>query len=484
MAFTPPGLTESFEYEGFWWLPDGTDNEVPGVLRYEPDSGIQLRLLGSFQSLEQRIQFNQEHNPDAILGWLIEPSLPVTLLNNMGIGITHRFPGYPTTKYRSRYLLLGDHCTQDTPFLSIQSEFTGLESWLGIRSFETTFIPEFDERNRVTRVQATANYVSPEFHPIALEAINADFGFNFSFSAEPENQQRVEWVNRLAVSLAPHTPQSVEWFLHFNVSVERLLAVLFGEPAYCTSFQLNQVEIPEDDRRMHRTPAHVYYHSVYTPTDKSIANYSMLITAPQLGEQGVARLFNEWFSRSDVLEPLVNLYLSTTYKKTFPELTLITLVQALEGYHRSRFGGQYLSEAEYEPFYRRLVDAIPKELPSDMRQSLRHGLKYRNEFALARRLKELVRCVPVELQEWITGTSRNGFIQDIKNTRNHLAHQTSELEDSALSGAALYWANARLGMWITVLIFLELGIPENLIFDGIRRNQQYAYLHRERPDGR
>jgi hypothetical protein len=55
MANDPLNLDESGEWAGLWWLPDNTDEQVPGVLRYDPESGLSLSLIGAF---EDRITSN------------------------------------------------------------------------------------------------------------------------------------------------------------------------------------------------------------------------------------------------------------------------------------------------------------------------------------------------------------------------------------------------------------------------------------------
>jgi hypothetical protein len=37
------------EWAGLWWLPDDPDERVPGVLRYDPETGLELSLIGAFE---------------------------------------------------------------------------------------------------------------------------------------------------------------------------------------------------------------------------------------------------------------------------------------------------------------------------------------------------------------------------------------------------------------------------------------------------
>ncbi len=49
MASDPLNLDESGEWSGIWWLPGAPDEKVPGVLRYDSESGLSLSLIGAFE---------------------------------------------------------------------------------------------------------------------------------------------------------------------------------------------------------------------------------------------------------------------------------------------------------------------------------------------------------------------------------------------------------------------------------------------------
>src|SRR5687768_14138142 len=55
MANDPLNLDEAGEWAGLWWQPDNTRERVPGVLRYDPEGGLSLSLIGAF---EDRITSN------------------------------------------------------------------------------------------------------------------------------------------------------------------------------------------------------------------------------------------------------------------------------------------------------------------------------------------------------------------------------------------------------------------------------------------
>ena len=42
-------MMNKFEYEGIWWLPDKPEKQVSGTLRFTPNEGAILKLIGSFK---------------------------------------------------------------------------------------------------------------------------------------------------------------------------------------------------------------------------------------------------------------------------------------------------------------------------------------------------------------------------------------------------------------------------------------------------
>jgi hypothetical protein len=49
MAKDSLNLDEAGEWAGLWWRPDNADERVPGVLRYDPEDGLSLSLIGAFE---------------------------------------------------------------------------------------------------------------------------------------------------------------------------------------------------------------------------------------------------------------------------------------------------------------------------------------------------------------------------------------------------------------------------------------------------
>ncbi|MCX5203208.1 hypothetical protein OG897_17370 [Streptomyces sp. NBC_00237] len=49
MGRDPLNLDAPAEWAGLWWLPEAPEYQVPGLLRYEPEGGLVLSLIGAFE---------------------------------------------------------------------------------------------------------------------------------------------------------------------------------------------------------------------------------------------------------------------------------------------------------------------------------------------------------------------------------------------------------------------------------------------------
>ncbi len=68
-------MNERFEYQGYRWLPGADEEKVPGILKFDPDDGAILDLLGSLKGLKGVID---PLEPEIILG-LSPDGNPITL---------------------------------------------------------------------------------------------------------------------------------------------------------------------------------------------------------------------------------------------------------------------------------------------------------------------------------------------------------------------------------------------------------------------
>jgi len=126
---------EKSEHQGYWWLPDEPENQVPGTLKFDPDEGARLYLLGSFKGAED---FGPMLDPELILG-LSNKGNPLTLRycaeikSDLTIG-----QGFATSSFNCDAVFVGEHFQShaDVGFERLIIEYLHLDAWAGVTGFE------------------------------------------------------------------------------------------------------------------------------------------------------------------------------------------------------------------------------------------------------------------------------------------------------------------------------------------------------------
>ena len=176
---------------------------------------------------------------------------------------------------------------------------------------------------------------------------------------------------------------------------------------------------------------------------------------------------------------MFDLYFSTLYNPhLYTESTFLSLIQAIETYHRRRFGGKYQADKKYkENLYRNFIEAIPESTNRDFKQSLINGkLKYANEYSLRKRLKELIKyLIGNDLGFLVNKASYKAFINKVYNTRNYLTHYDESLRRKAVKGNELFTLTVRLRAILEIFLLEELGFKPDSIREIILNNRGLRY---------
>jgi site-specific recombinase XerC len=99
-------MVDEFEYQGYWWLPDGCEEKVPGILKFDPDDGASLDVLGSLKGLEGTVD---PLEPKIFLG-LSSEGKHVTLKGCGKTRGTLRFGGgFSTSTFAVSTVFVGEH---------------------------------------------------------------------------------------------------------------------------------------------------------------------------------------------------------------------------------------------------------------------------------------------------------------------------------------------------------------------------------------
>ncbi len=131
-------MNEKFEYQGYWWLPDEPEKKVPGTLKFDPDEGASLNLLGSLKEAED---LGAMIEPELILGLSAEGKL-ITLQDCGETESKIRFGlGFATSSFYADVVFVGEHFQNpdDAGFERLIVEYLHLDAWADVSGFEIKF---------------------------------------------------------------------------------------------------------------------------------------------------------------------------------------------------------------------------------------------------------------------------------------------------------------------------------------------------------
>lgn len=461
--------------EGMWWLPGSPESKTPGTVRFNPVDRITLALNGTLREEAMPLQHTEK---TTIRGETSDGHL-VTLIDCFPIDIHIRSPGYPTETYLAHLLLVGsEYCVSrdHEQFFGFEIRFSQLEAWMADSPFSIHGSTDEDPDLAVAVEMRHLREIVINVPPIDA---NVRLHSTVSHQTRPFRSMR---MHRTAiVSLDCRTARSLEWCLERLRELHHLFSILIGELIEIKGITLRGQENKTDAGPDAEPSTALVYPSVLLGVKPRLTHPAiMLLPLPDLLDS-LPWILNRWFDRRDALQNAVHLLMAFqggAYR--FIEARLLSLTQALESYSRGLGTAAYVTADTYERIAERLSEAIPDWAPRELKESLRTRLQYGNEHSFRRRLKELLKAVPHELQVMF-GARIAEFADQVVDTRNYFTHYDDARVRHPLRGPDLHWANAKLELLLVVLILKELCVSGPAIVDAVRRCDRFAGLrHRAR----
>jgi hypothetical protein len=449
---------DAFEYNGIWWLPGEPENQISGVLRFDPLKSINLQLIGifneKFSSSAEFVQFIHGLTVDAkvVTLWDCYESRQHTWKS-----------GYATDRssYDVGVILFGHHFakSEDILFESLSINYSALAEWIGAKVFDINE-DKFSQ-------QYTVNYRRPPEIKAALNNATVILRQSFGYSS---NINEVKLAQTALVTVRPKQPTHIDALLkNYFYHIRNFLSLGIGQPIYP---QIVAGSVPEV-----REEISIYYPIKDASKFSTISHpRNMLFSFTDISEN-FEEYLRAWFAKSELLDPVYELYFSILYSSDlYLNIQFLLLAQALEVYHRRRYKGTYLDSQEYKTVRKILIDAIPNFLSKDHKQSLQSRISFGNEYTLLTRLKLILNEVldPYSAQVSALVEDREKFARKIKATRNYLTHFTVET-DTIFDTKERYIYVQKMKLLLQMCFLIELEIPPEQASQLIDQNRYYAH---------
>jgi len=444
---TDHSINIPFKTVGDWFVPEEPAHRVSGILDYDGQVSI-LALADSFEPVIGKItaghakRYRVVHGATTELGMV---SLFDAVQLGLGFNIVEGKVAQPE-RLRSTMLIVGRHVDPDTLIKSMTFRIPGLEVWLSQRVIMNAITPPTKE----SPASQTVHIVCPAPEVIDVPSINGTIGFEISVPMAISNEVTRFSINASAtLTVTSITGQRLAWFLDHYAYIAALITLLAGCPMPVDHIRARFSDQPTDHDVLLTLPK-------IPPCTATTVN-DFFVFRGLIGSE-FDGLIRRWFAEKTKLQLPVGLAANVLESQDlWTHLEFLSLLQALEGFHRATRPGIYMTDTDYEAVKKALSGALPSTVSPPHKSALKSKIKYGNEYSLQKRLTELVKALPDPIHKLTIGDTGD-FPRPWIDTRNFFTHWDKELEHKIVTGQALYESNIRLRVLLRLVYLSYIGI--------------------------
>lgn len=271
------------------------------------------------------------------------------------------------------------------------------------------------------------------------------------------------------LKVVPENIQTRAWFLDIFLKIKDLFTLLIGEKVSTVGLNFKNSNYIK--------PLSYYNISYISLEENQKLNYFDVLVPYHYLEESFNTLLTNWFKliSDESMYDTVRLLISNFYLQQFEESIFLNYMQGLEGFHRLKYGGGYLSDKEFRPARKKIEQFINElDLSQELSQSIKDRLRYSHEYSLQTRLVEIFEILEDEISGLLFEDNEvDGFIQNIKQTRNNLTHPNNNSSGNFSNYSNI---NGKLKIIFMTVLLRELGIEANIIRECLVSNNKYNYL--------
>lgn len=445
-------IPDPVDFVGEWCLPDREKSRsIAGTLSWSSQRAS-LQLHDSFNPLSGAVYGDEVQSYPAVHG-TTTGSQYITVLQALraGAGFNVGPAGMrQSERMISSWVVVGAHVLPKTLYGEIRVRIPGLQIWIGRSGIRQTILPKTEQS--ASAVTYCIEGLPEEVTEISCVAATLGWGIDRDFSGDLVSEISVR--TSACLRIRPTEPKELGWYLQQVQKATTLLSLIAGSPMSPDHIAAT-VDGPGGDveilvaLREAKYCAHKSCHDFYMLRNDMDADLSAV--------------FSKWFDLYDAIAMPSQLALSVLCsEKLWLHVEFLTLMQALEGFHRATMPGLYTSESDYDSIRQSLSNAIPQDVASDHKDALKSRIKYGNEVSLRKRLDALVERLPLALRQHILGG--DGLVPGSwVVTRNYYTHWDESSRDSVLDGIQMHRAHVRMRHLLRALYLDFAGVPNTAI---------------------
>lgn len=460
---------KNIEYLGYWWLPSNPDFKLAGTMKFLSEDGVYLDTLGSFTS---NGRFDNSNSYDLILG-IAKGGELITLYNCKSINTTRRSRGITQKRYIVTLALLGTHFTkvEALSFDKIVVEYNYLPDW--VYSETPDFIADWHKQKSFNNsptgeLKAKVSGTSPlNQAEITIKAFNQSFS-NFREFKQTRSAEIIIELKQQRLSI-------YEWYLNFLYPLQNFLSLATNRQNSITSISVYSQ--PESTLNHNREIPATLFSSIISQEQTEEKNLKQMLFTLKDIEPHFSLCIQKWLNINDDIKHICDVYFGIKYTNSlYGELRFLSIVQALESYHRIKLENS--SDSQDKPNqqieHKRRLEQIYERVPEQHLEWLKEQLAFSHEISFKNRIKDLCN----KFQPIISPLSKNPnkFAAKVRDTRNYYTHYNQSLKSKAAKQNELFRLSQILNFLLQSCLLTELGFTSELCQSLISKDGEYKYL--------
>ncbi|GAB3788677.1 hypothetical protein GCM10028797_22710 [Dyella agri] len=456
-AVTKHSISAHATFVGEWFLPseEGSEQRIAGTLTWSSEHAS-LELHKSLVPLQGAVYGDEIQTYPVIHGTTIE-SQYITVLNALRTNNNFSFgPAGVNQSERviSSWVVIGAHVTEQTLYGEVRVRIPGLQMWLSRPSIKQTVLTS--EHGNALTILYEIGPLPEELCEIPSQRVTLGWGIETNHSGDQSTDISVRSSGWLRVKSSE--PKPLEWFINQVGKATTLLSLLAGSPMSLDAISAKIVDYDVNLEVLVALRADQHCEC------KSLHEFYMLRSGLGVDFRDV---FARWFENYETVGMPSQLALSVlSSEKLWLHVEFLSLMQALEGFHRATMPGLYTTEVEYEPVRHALSNAIPSSVKPDHKDALKSRIKYGNEISLRKRLDALADRLALPLRKMILGGDGN-VPRSWVATRNYYTHWDDASREGTLDGPGMHRASFRMRHLIRALYLDFAGVPQEAILRSL-----------------
>ena len=449
-----------FDCQGVWWLPgEGERPGTAGRLRFAPESGLTLELIGV---LGKPPGFSGGSSKYPVIYGAVkglELGTFVTLVDSFQVAFSMASPGLSTETIRASEAYIGDHLQAEQPirFRGAEISTSYLSSWMTDSGITLTGSSDAQSVWDIKYEQQSSHVAHAEGHEISIHVTanvsrsirSISLTENVAWRVKSSREASPELLNREVV----HPLQNLITFATDRANAITRYRFLSEDPESAAGDVL------------------FLYKPVYADRsgDKWLFDHDILFSFADI-KTFFDPLVAAWFRLYRELRPVFDVYFSSIYgASSYVERRFLTILETIRLFGEVRYASaQQLLTTEMD----RLTALLPNvsaEVKAELRSYVHPQEEQLFRAGLTSLLEDVESRVPLLL-----GQPNIRLVDEALSIWRQITHRARGNEK--LSGAVIHWSTQRLAYLFKAAILLELGFSSQKIDQVFRRNRQIVHL--------